>query len=243
MCATCMPSRTGSVQARTPGRAVDLHEAVRALAGAAHQAARAVVLERAGEGAPPGGEQRRADRVALERLTCLPSKVNEIAARGRCARRGAAASRLTVPAAPRSRTSLVRVSRSARNQAPAAGAMEPPLALHARHVAAEVVVRVELALGGLRAGRGLISPPKPKSVTSAARSWDRSERGHETPTIVYKFVYCGKPGIQLVPASGTRAIAAASTVSATRSSGSRLCTCDLPQARASVCVSSVIVRR
>ena len=51
------------------------------------------------------------------------------------------------------------------------------------------------------------------------------------------------PGTQLVPASGTRAIAAASTVSATRSSGSRLCTCDLPHARASVCVSSVIVRR
>ena len=51
------------------------------------------------------------------------------------------------------------------------------------------------------------------------------------------------PGIQLVPASGTRAIAAASTVSATRSSGSRLWTCDLPHARASVCVSSVSTRR
>lgn len=53
----------------------------------------------------------------------------------------------------------------------------------------------------------------------------------------------GRPGIQLVPASGTRAIAAASIVSATRSSGSRLCTCDLPQARASVWVSSTKVRR
>ena len=52
-----------------------------------------------------------------------------------------------------------------------------------------------------------------------------------------------RPGTQHVPASGTRAIAAASTVSATRSSGSRLWTCDLPHARASVCVSSVIVRR
>jgi hypothetical protein len=51
------------------------------------------------------------------------------------------------------------------------------------------------------------------------------------------------PGIQLVPASGIRAIAAASSVSATRSSGSRLCRCDLPQARASVCASSTIVRR
>ena len=51
------------------------------------------------------------------------------------------------------------------------------------------------------------------------------------------------PGIQSVPASGTPAIAAASTVSATRSSGSRLCTCDLPHARASVCASSVRTRR
>ncbi len=42
------------------------------------------------------------------------------------------------------------------------------------------------------------------------------------------------PGIQFVPASGTRAMAADSTVSATRSSGSRLWTCDLPQARAMV---------
>ena len=42
------------------------------------------------------------------------------------------------------------------------------------------------------------------------------------------------PGIQLVPASGTRAIAEASIVSATRSSGSRLWTCDFPHARASV---------
>src|SRR5918994_6410662 len=51
------------------------------------------------------------------------------------------------------------------------------------------------------------------------------------------------PGIQSVPASGTLAIAAASTVSATRSSGSRLWTCDFPHARASVCVSSVRTRR
>ena len=45
------------------------------------------------------------------------------------------------------------------------------------------------------------------------------------------------PGIQLVPASGTFAIAAASTVSATKSSGSRWCTFDLPQARANVVTS------
>src|SRR5438045_8540582 len=47
------------------------------------------------------------------------------------------------------------------------------------------------------------------------------------------------PGIQFVPASGTPAIAAASTVRATRSSRSRWCTFDLPQARASVAISIV----
>ena len=51
------------------------------------------------------------------------------------------------------------------------------------------------------------------------------------------------PGIQFVPASGTLAMAAASTVSATRSSGSRLRTWLLPQARAMVCVSSVSTER
>ncbi len=51
------------------------------------------------------------------------------------------------------------------------------------------------------------------------------------------------PGIQLVPASGTPAMAAASTVSATRSSGSRLCTWLLPQARAMICVSIVSTAR
>ena len=50
-------------------------------------------------------------------------------------------------------------------------------------------------------------------------------------------------GIHEVPASGTRAIAADSTVNATRSSGSRLCRCDLPQARAMVCASSTSTRR
>jgi hypothetical protein len=53
----------------------------------------------------------------------------------------------------------------------------------------------------------------------------------------------GAPGIQFVPASGTRAMAAASTVSATRSSGSRFWTWDLPHARASVWVSRTMVRR
>src|SRR6185312_2114852 len=42
-----------------------------------------------------------------------------------------------------------------------------------------------------------------------------------------------RPGIHSVPARGTWAMAAASTVRATRSFGSRLCTSDFPQARAS----------
>src|SRR5258705_3475446 len=51
------------------------------------------------------------------------------------------------------------------------------------------------------------------------------------------------PGIQSVPASGTLAIAAASMVTATRSSGSRCSTCALPQARAMVWASMVSTRR
>ena len=52
-----------------------------------------------------------------------------------------------------------------------------------------------------------------------------------------------RPGIQFVPASGTPAIAAASTVSATRSSRSRWWTSCLPQARAMVETSIAIVFR
>ena len=55
--------------------------------------------------------------------------------------------------------------------------------------------------------------------------------------------YLERPGIQSVPASGTWAIAAASTVTAARSSGSRLSTWLLPQARARVWSSRVIVVR
>ncbi len=52
-----------------------------------------------------------------------------------------------------------------------------------------------------------------------------------------------EPGIHDVPANGTRAMAADSTVSATRSSGSRLCRCDLPHARAMVWASRTRTRR
>ena len=99
------------------GRVAHLHEAVGALAGAAHQPARAVVLERAREGAAPRGEQRRADRVALvrghllavEAEAQLAAAIDALAvARGQPAHCGSSTSR----------TSFVRVSRSAWNQAP-----------------------------------------------------------------------------------------------------------------------------
>ena len=53
------------------GRAVHGHEAVRALAGAAEEAAAAVVLEGAREGALAPGEESRPDRVALEAADLL----------------------------------------------------------------------------------------------------------------------------------------------------------------------------
>ena len=84
-----------------------------------------------------------------------------------------------------------------------------------------------------RFGRAVARRAVPAAARARGRDLGRARLQYEPLT----------PGIQLVPASGTRAIAAASTVSATRSSGSRLWTCDLPQARASVCVSSVSTRR
>ena len=99
------------------GPAVHVDEAVRALTGAAEQAARAVVLEAPREDPMIGRVQRRADRVARERLDPLavegerdgPCAVDPLAAAG-----GEAAHR---PGRPTHRTSLVVVSRSARNHA------------------------------------------------------------------------------------------------------------------------------
>src|SRR6185312_10959122 len=64
------------------GLAVHLDQAVRALAGAAHQSARAVVLERPGEHAHAGVEQRGGDRVALVPLVgpSLPAEGDRAAA-------------------------------------------------------------------------------------------------------------------------------------------------------------------
>ena len=129
--------------------AVHLHEAVGALAGAAHEPAAAVVLEAAREGAPAGREQRRADRVARRgRRTSLPSKVKRqlalpvdplpVARRAACSPRALRQLR---------QEHLVRAG-VALGQEPGAAprAVEPPLALHAGHVVAEVVVGAQLAL-------------------------------------------------------------------------------------------------
>src|SRR4029078_5438140 len=60
----------------------------------------------------------------------------------------------------------------------------------------------------------------------------------------HPILWCSStPTVKSVPASGTCAIAEASMVSAARSSGSRLCTSVLPQARASICASMVRVCR
>jgi len=95
-------------------RAVDLDEAVRALAGAAEEAARAVVLEAAREHQLAAGVQRRADRVALESGHALAVEAE--------LDRALAVDPLTGPGGeavhsplgrPTQRTSLVVVSRSA----------------------------------------------------------------------------------------------------------------------------------
>src|SRR5207253_11404669 len=101
--------------------AVDLHHAVRALAGAAEEPARAVVLEAAREDAPARGEQGRADRVARVRLDRpalegerhAPRAIDPLARLWRQPHlvRAAAAAGSSVFS-----TSFVRVSRSARNQ-------------------------------------------------------------------------------------------------------------------------------
>ena len=101
-----------------PGPAVDLDQAVRALPGAAEQAAGAVVLEAARDHPLPRGVKRGADRVALERLhgaaveaeLDLPPAVDPLS---RLPRKPA--HRSLPPGSPTQLTSLVVVSRSARN--------------------------------------------------------------------------------------------------------------------------------
>src|SRR5439155_26079472 len=96
-------------------------------------------------------------------------------------------------------------------------AVVPPLPLHAGDVAPEVDVRRQLPLRRCGAGplRNLARIGKLVHVARTAVGTGEQER-HLTRYAEWR------PGIQSVPASGNRAIAAASTVRATRSSGSRL---------------------
>ena len=101
--------------------AVDGDEAVRAVAGAAHQPAPAVVLEAARERPLAGGVQRRADRVALERGDLLAVEVerdrlvavDQLRGLGRQAGHALGPPCSSSPGRPTRSTSFVRVSRSA----------------------------------------------------------------------------------------------------------------------------------
>ena len=97
--------------------AVDLDQAVGALAGAAEEPARAVVLEAAREHPTAVGVQRRADRVALERLDGLAVEAERDRAAAVDALAGAGGEAAHCPGRPTQRTSFVVVSRSARNHA------------------------------------------------------------------------------------------------------------------------------
>src|ERR1700761_464517 len=104
------------------GGAVDGHDAVRALPGAAHQPAPAVVLEAARERALAGRVQRRPDRVALVRLDALaierePDDLLAVDPLRRLLRESAHAAAPPSPGNSVSRTSFVVVSRSAMNHA------------------------------------------------------------------------------------------------------------------------------
>ena len=99
------------------GRPVDVDEAVRALAGAAEEPAGTVVLEAAREHLAPAGGERGPDRVALERFhrLAVEAEAHGPIAVDQLARGGGKASHRS--GRPTHWTSLVRVSRSARNHA------------------------------------------------------------------------------------------------------------------------------
>ena len=106
-----------------PGRAVDRDQAIRALAGAAHQPPATVVLEAPRERAGAGCVQRRADRVPGERRDALAveRERDRLVAVDPLTRLWRQPLHLASPSSPSSpgsatrRTSLVRVSRSAWN--------------------------------------------------------------------------------------------------------------------------------
>ena len=131
---------------------VDGHLAVRAVAGAALEAARAVVLEAPREDPATRGVERRADRVARVRVDGLAvvrdrqllRAVDQLA--GMLGEPGHAGSGCHV------RVDLVGVRVPLGEEPLLAHAAEPPLALDAPLVVADVDVVVELALGRRRHG-------------------------------------------------------------------------------------------
>src|SRR5204862_7979477 len=97
--------------------AVDLDEAVGALAAAAQEATRAVVLERAREDADAVGVERRGDRVAGEALDrpAPPRERDGAAAVDQLTAALCQAVHVNPPGGATCKTSFVRVSRSAWN--------------------------------------------------------------------------------------------------------------------------------
>ena len=162
-------ARPASTQTRTFGIAVDRHLAVRAVARAAEEPARPVVLEAAREDRCARRVERRADRVAGERLDALSvEEERELRASGRSARR-AASRRAGVTRGlrmPRARD-LVRVRVPLGEEPLLAHAAEPPLALDApRRCRGSRRTRSAPLSRRRRRGRLVDSPAQRSSSTS-----------------------------------------------------------------------------
>ncbi len=229
--------------------AVDLEQAVGAVAGQAVEPSPAVVLEAARERAHARAEDRRCDAVAR---AYLDRGSFEVEAHGstmfvRVLRVIVSQRRQPSRWNQRSRWSPHTFRRIQRRRASTSGAL---VGVGGRPYLAAVA---EVGRRSRTAVRTLDDEAHRRSVscTSGARPAARHPTGAPSVQECAKWTHAAGrsvradhvPGIQLVPASGTFAIAAASSVRATRSSGSMLWTCDLPQARARVWHSSVITRR
>ena len=129
--------------------AVDGHHAVRAVARAAEEPARAVVLERAGEQPPPRRVHGRPERVSGEAADREPVEREDDARRAVDQLIGARRKPHAAPPAGSgreiSRISFVRVSRRREEPLAAARPVLPPLALRAGDVVPEIDVVGEFA--------------------------------------------------------------------------------------------------
>ena len=272
-----MPSRTGSVQARTPGAPSTATRQLGHWPAQQRRPRRRWYLNEREKVRWPVAKRAEPIVSPSSPLTARPSNVNVTSVSRsmrspRCLE-GDAAGRVLDHAAlpPAARggvgcprafseyivtcavqcTSFVRVLRSAMNHSPQPERCSHHSCCTPATLSAEVVVPAEVAEArGLLRARVQLSAEGEVGYLSdtAVRAGEYVRHESDEPLRHLKQICLidqpdGTPGIQLVPASGTRAIAAASTLSATRSSGSRLWRCDFPHARASVCASSVIVRR